>query len=159
MASFGRTAPTQKVPGDILALIQEVAEFMQGDFQEKGVEFVLQAPENLPPFPFDPGQMRQVLLNLLKNSLEAMPRGGVITVSAAVQGAHLVLTIQDTGQGIPPEHLKSLFTPFFSTKEGGTGLGLTICRGLIDQHQGEIEFASEVDHGTTCTIRLPLTAA
>ena len=103
--------------------------------------------------------MRQVLLNLLKNSLEAMPRGGVITVSAAVRGDHLVLTIQDTGQGIPPEHLKSLFTPFFSTKEGGTGLGLTICRGLIDQHQGEIEFASEVDRGTTCTIRLPLTTA
>ena len=158
LASFGRTAPTQKVPGDILALIQEVIEFMQGDCQEKGIEFVLQAPGNLPPFSFDPGQMRQVLLNLLKNSLEAMPQGGVITVSAAVRGDHLVLTIQDTGQGIPPENLKSLFTPFFSTKEGGTGLGLTICRGLIDQHQGEIEFASDVDRGTTCTIRLPLTA-
>ncbi len=159
LASFGRTAPTQKVPGDILALIQEVAEFMQGDFQEKKVEFCLQAPGNLPLLPFDPGQMRQVLLNLWKNSLEAMPRGGVITVSAAVRGDHLVLTLQDTGQGIPPEHLKSLFTPFFSTKEGGTGLGLTICRGLIAQHQGEIEFASEVDRGTTCTIRLPLTTA
>jgi signal transduction histidine kinase len=159
LAIFGRTAPTQKVPGDILALIREVTEFMQGDFREKGIEFVLQAPEKIPPFPFDSGQMRQVLLNLFKNSLEAMPRGGVITVSAAVRGDHLVLAIQDSGQGIPPEHLKSLFTPFFSTKEGGTGLGLTICRGLIDQHQGEIEFASEVDHGTTCTIRLPLAVA
>jgi PAS domain S-box-containing protein len=159
LASFGRTAPTQKVPGDITALIREVTEFMQGDFQGKGVEFVLQAAGEIPPFPFDPGQMRQVLLNLFKNSLEAMPRGGVITVSAAVRGDHLVLTVHDTGLGIAPEHLQSLFTPFFSTKEGGTGLGLTICRGLIDQHQGEIEFASEVDRGTTCTIRLPLATA
>ncbi|MCL4503112.1 MAG: ATP-binding protein, partial [Deltaproteobacteria bacterium] len=159
LASFGRTAPTQKVPSDIVALVNEVAEFMQGDFKEKGVEFIFRAPEKIPPFPFDPGQIRQVLLNLLKNSLEAMSRGGVITVSAAVQDNYLGLIIHDTGQGIPPEHLKFLFTPFFSTKEGGTGLGLTICRGLIDQHRGQIEFTSEVERGTTCTIRLPLTAA
>ncbi|MCX5892710.1 MAG: ATP-binding protein, partial [Deltaproteobacteria bacterium] len=159
LASFTHTAPTQKVPGDIVALIKEVAEFMEGDFREKGITFVPQAPGEIPGFPFDPGQMRQVLLNLWKNSLEAMPRGGVITVSAAVRGDYLELSIQDTGLGIPPDHLKSLFTPFFSTKEGGTGLGLTICRGLIDQHQGQIEFVSEVDRGTTCTIRLPLAAA
>ena len=156
LSSYTRTAPTRKVPGDLLALIQEVAEFMEARFKERRVAFVLQAPEPIPPFPFDPGQMRQILLNLFKNSLEAMPQGGGLTVSATVQGDHLVLTIQDTGQGIPPEHLKSLFTPFFSTKEGGTGLGLTICRGLIEQHQGTIEFASEVNRGTTCTIRLPL---
>lgn len=156
LASFTRNAPTRKVPGDIVALIKEVAEFMGPAFQEKGVVFALQAPEAIPPFLFDPDQIRQVFLNLVKNSLEAMPQGGVITVSAAIRGVHLVLSIQDTGLGIAPEHLKSLFTPFFSTKEGGTGLGLTICRGLIDQHQGQIEFASEVNRGTTCTIHLPL---
>ena len=156
LSSFTRTAPTHKVRGDFLALIQEVAEFMEAGFKEKGVVFVLEAPGAIPPFRFDPDQIRQVLLNLLKNSLEAMPQGGKLTVSAAVRNHHLVLAVRDTGQGITPEHLKSLFTPFFSTKAGGSGLGLTICRGLIEQHQGEIEFASEVDHGTTCTIRLPL---
>jgi two-component system, NtrC family, sensor kinase len=156
LGSYTRGAPSHKVHSDILALIKEVANFMEAGFKEKGVEFVLTAPEKIPLVPFDPGQIRQVLLNLFKNSLEAMPQGGQITVSAAVQGDHLVLAVQDTGQGISPEHLKSLFTPFFSTKEGGTGLGLTICRGLIDQHQGVIDFASEVDRGTTCIIRLPL---
>jgi two-component system NtrC family sensor kinase len=156
LSSFTRIAPTQKVRGDILTLIQEVAEFMEADFKEKGVVFVLQAPGEIPPFPFDPDQLRQVLLNLLKNSLEAMPQGGNLNISVAVQNRHLVLTVQDTGQGITPEHLKSLFTPFFSTKEEGSGLGLTISRGLIEQHQGEIDFASEVGRGTTCTIRLPL---
>jgi signal transduction histidine kinase len=85
-----------------------------------------------------------------------MPHGGVLGVSAAVREDHLVLTIADTGLGIALEHLRSLFTPFFSTKKGGTGLGLTICRGLIDLHRGEIAFCSEVNCGTTCTIRLPL---
>jgi two-component system NtrC family sensor kinase len=156
LTMFSRTAPTRKVQGDLLALIKEVGEFMEPSFKETGVVFALRAPEALPPFPFDPGQMRQVLLNLFKNSLEAMPHGGGLTVTASIRGAHLILSIQDTGQGISPEHLKSLFTPFFSTKEGGTGLGLTISRGLIEQHQGEIEFSSEVNRGTTCTIRLPL---
>jgi len=80
----------------------------------------------------------------------------VLGVSTAVREDHLVLTIADTGLGIAPEHLSSLFTPFFSTKEGGTGLGLIICRGFIDLHHGEIAICSEVNRGTTCTIRLPL---
>ena len=159
LGSFTRTAPTLKSPGDILALIREVAAFMEAGFKERGVVFELQTSEKIPQFAFDPGQMRQVFINLIKNALEAMPHDGVLTVSAAVRDEQLVLTLADTGQGIAPEHLKSLFTPFFSTKEGGTGLGLTICRGLIDQHQGEIEIASEVNRGTTCTIRLPLKPA
>jgi signal transduction histidine kinase len=100
-----------------------------------------------------------VLINLFKNALEAMPEGGDLTVSAEVQDDDLVLKITDTGHGIPPEQLQHLFTPFFTTKEGGTGLGLTICRGLITQHQGEITIESAVDRGTTCTIRLPIVSA
>ena len=156
LANFTRTAPVQKLPSDILALIAEVANFMEAKLQDKGVQFVLQVQTPIPAVPLDSGQIRQVLLNLFKNALEAMPRGGQLTISVAVQDNHLVLLVQDTGQGISPEHLKTLFTPFFSTKEGGTGLGLTICRNLIDQHQGEIHIASEVDRGTTCIIRLPL---
>ncbi|MFZ0052902.1 MAG: ATP-binding protein, partial [Desulfobaccales bacterium] len=159
LSTFTRTTPTQKVPGDILALIREVIGFMEAGFKEQGVTFELSAPEVIAAFAFDPGQIRQVLINLFKNSLEAMPHGGVLSVSAAVREDHLVLTIADTGLGIAPEHLRSLFTPFFSTKEGGTGLGLTICRGLIDQHRGEIDIRSEVNRGTTCTIRLPLVSS
>src|SRR5208337_3594380 len=138
LSTYTRTAPTQKVSGDILALIREVIAFMEAGFREQGVIFEFSAPEAVPAFAFDPGQIRQVLINLFKNSLEAMPQGGVLGVRAALREDDLVLTIADTGLGIAPEHLRSLFTPFFSTKEGGTGLGLTICRGLIDLHRGEI---------------------
>jgi len=156
LGTFTHITPTQKTPGDLLALIREVGEMMEAVFKEKGVEFQIQAPSAVPPFPFDPGQIRQVLLNLCKNAVEAMPRGGRLTVAVEIQPDHLVLTVTDTGHGIRPEHLKELFTPFFTTKEGGTGLGLIICRQLITQHQGEIQIISEVNRGTTCLIRLPL---
>ncbi len=142
-----------------MALIREVVELMDSAFKERGVVFHLHTPSPIPTFAFDPGQIRQVLINLFKNALEAMLQGGELNVTAAVQSDTLVLTIVDTGSGIAPEQMPNLFTPFFTTKQGGTGLGLTICRGLISQHQGEISIASEVDRGTTCTIHLPLAAA
>jgi PAS domain S-box-containing protein len=156
MSTYTKGAPPQKTVGDLLALVREVAELMDSAFKEHGVVFHLQTPSPVRAFAFDPGQIRQVLINLFKNALEAMPHGGELNVTAAVQSDTLALTIADTGCGILPEQLSNLFTPFFTTKQGGTGLGLTICRGLISQHQGEISIASEADHGTTCTITLPL---
>ena len=159
LSTFTRGAPPQKTRGDLLALVREVAELMEPGFAEQGVAFRLQARQPIPEFAFDAGQMRQVFLNLFKNALEAMPQGGQLTVTADLDGTYLLLKVADTGQGITPENLKMLFTPFFSTKEGGTGLGLTICRGLIAQHRGEINLDSQVNRGATCTIRLPLNAS
>ncbi len=156
LSTFTRRAPAQKIPGDVVLLVRAVAELLEDTFKERGLVFELEIPGEIPAFAFDPGQMRQVLLNIFKNSLEAMPQGGKMTARVEVREDQLWLTLRDTGHGIAPEHLHSLFTPFFSTKEGGTGLGLTICRELISQHQGEITLESEVDHGTTCLIRLPL---
>jgi len=159
MSTFTRGAPPQKTVGDFPALILEVAELMDSGFKERAVVFHFYAQGRIPPFAFDSGQIRQVLINLFKNALEAMPEGGDLTVSAAAQDDDLVLKITDTGCGIPPEQMHNLFTPFFTTKPGGTGLGLTICRGLITQHQGEISIESEVNSGNTCAIRLPLVSA
>jgi PAS domain S-box-containing protein len=159
MSTFTRGAPPQKTMGDILSLIQEVEELMDNSFKERSVAFRLLPQFQIPTFAFDPGQIRQVLINLFKNSLEAMPKGGEICVIAEPEGDHLVLRITDTGTGITPEQMRHLFTPFFSTKKGGTGLGLTIVRGLISQHQGQISIESEVNHGTTYIIRLPLASA
>jgi PAS domain S-box-containing protein len=159
MSTFTRGVPPQKTVGDLLALIREVAELMDSAFKEQGVVFHLHTPSEVLIFAFDPGQIRQVLLNLFKNSLEAMPQGGELTVTAALQAGTLVLELTDTGCGISLEQMRNLFTPFYTNKQSGTGLGLTICRGLISQHQGEISIESEVNRGTTCTIRLPLAAA
>ena len=159
MSTYTKGTPPKKTVGNLLGLIREVAELMDSGFKERGVVFHLHNQYQVPTFAYDPGQMRQVLINLFKNALEAMPNGGELNVTADVRSDNLVLTIGDTGCGIPAEQLPNLFTPFFTTKQGGTGLGLTICRGLIAQHQGEISIASEVDRGTTCTISLPLATA
>jgi PAS domain S-box-containing protein len=159
MSTFTKGAPPQKTVGDLLALIREVAELMDGGFKEHSVVFSLEAGSPVPAFAFDPGQIRQVLINLFKNAMEAMPEGGELSVRVEVQDGFLILKITDTGSGISPEQLHNLFTPFFTTKPGGTGLGLTIVRGLISQHQGEISIDSDTGRGTTCTIRLPLNAA
>jgi PAS domain S-box-containing protein len=159
MSTFTRGAPPQKTVGDLPALIREVAELMDSGFKERAVVFHFHVLGFIPPFAFDAGQIRQVLINLFKNAMEAMDEGGDLTVSAEVRDGYLGLKISDTGHGIPPEQLQNLFTPFFTTKPGGTGLGLVICRGLITQHQGEISIESEVGRGTTCTIRLPMVSA
>ncbi len=156
LGAFTRATPPRKVSADLPALIREVAELMEPGFKERGIGFQLHAPKAVPRFHFDPGQIRQVLFNLFKNAQEAMPAGGTLTADLEVRQDRVNLAISDTGQGIAPEHMKSLFTPFFSTKEGGTGLGLAICQGLIEQHQGTIEIQSEVNRGTTCRITLPL---
>ncbi|OGP70147.1 MAG: hypothetical protein A2Y80_05355 [Deltaproteobacteria bacterium RBG_13_58_19] len=159
LGSFTRITPPQKTPGDLLALVREVAELLETSFKETNVEFQIKAPPEIPLIPFDPGQMRQVLINLFKNALEAMPQGGRLSVSLEIREGDLSLLVADTGQGIAPEHLPDLFTPFFTTKEKGTGLGLSICRHLIEQHGGEIRLTSEMNRGTTCTIRLPFNPA
>ncbi|MDD3580061.1 MAG: PAS domain S-box protein [Desulfobacca sp.] len=157
LGSFTRVSTPHKVPGKIILLLQEVAEMMESSFKEQKVKFCLQPPPEVPVFSFDPGQIRQVFLNLFKNALEAMPAGGQLTVKIEVGDHDIALIIADTGQGIPPEVQKELFSPFFTTKEKGTGLGLVISRQIIEQHQGEIAIESEVDRGTRCIIRLPLT--
>jgi PAS domain S-box-containing protein len=159
MSTFTRGAPPQKTAGDILVLIREVAELMDSSFKERAMAFHLHAQGRIPSFVFDSGQIRQVLINLFKNALEAMSEGGDLTVNVEVRDNNLVLKITDTGHGIPPDQVHNLFTPFFTTKPGGTGLGLIICRGLIAQHQGEITIESQVENGTTCTIRLPIVSA
>lgn len=109
------------------------------------------------------GQVRQIVWNLLRNAADAMPRGGTITVSVTASAAPgerptIELAVADTGEGIPKGDLDRIFEPFFSTKSGGTGLGLPTVARIVDDHGGTIEIASEVQRGTRVTIRLPAAA-
>jgi len=106
---------------------------------------------------FDPQQIQQVLINLIQNAVQAMPSGGKLHVGLASADDHLVLTVRDSGVGIPPENLPRIFDPFFTTKpEGqGTGMGLSVSYGIIQRHHGQIEVESQVGSGSTFTIRLP----
>lgn len=105
----------------------------------------------------DSGKLEQVFINILSNSLEAMPDGGSILISSSQKKSLIEVRVTDTGMGIAGENLSRVFDPFFTTKEigSGTGLGLSICYGIIKQHHGHIELSSIVGKGTTTTIRIP----
>jgi len=106
----------------------------------------------------DREQMKQVALNLLLNAVQAMPGGGTLTLKGqnSKDGQWITISIQDSGVGIPDEDMNKLFDPFFSTKEGGIGLGLSIAHRIIDQHRGKIEVESDPGKGTLFTIWLPV---
>ncbi len=91
---------------------------------------------------FDAEQLHRVSSNLFKNAMEAMPRGGEITVTTRVRGGNVEVVLADTGEGIPPEVAANIFQPYFTTKAKGTGLGLAICQGIIQEHGGSISVAS-----------------
>ncbi len=160
MRDFVRPPTSQKSLGQIDQVLDETVEFFQDTFTEHHIQVrrVKEAP--LPPVNFDPNQMRQVLINLFKNALEAMPRGGEITVATQVKGSDLEISVTDTGEGMPPEVAANIFQPYYTTKEKGSGLGLAICQFIVkDQHGGCLEAESTPGQGSTFTIRLPLTEA
>ncbi len=160
MRDFVRPPACQKSLGQIDVVLDETVEFFRDTFTEHHIQ-VRQVKESpLPPVTFDPKQMRQVLINLFKNALEAMPRGGELTVATQVKGSDLEISVADTGEGMPPEVAANIFQPYYTTKEKGSGLGLAICRFIVkDQHGGCLEAESTPGKGSTFTIRLPLTEA
>ena len=107
------------------------------------------------PLRADEGQLRAVFLNLLRNSREAMPAGGRVTVRTRRAGEAVEAEVADTGGGIPPEDLTRIFEPFYSTKERGTGLGLAFVLQVLKEHGGTIRCDSAVGRGTTFTLSLP----
>jgi two-component system sensor histidine kinase AtoS len=112
--------------------------------------------ENMPKVLGDLDQLQEVFLNLIINAYQSMSDGGVIKITTSnFQNLYVQVEITDTGVGIAPANFKSIFMPFFSTKGQGTGLGLSICHNIIKNHNGSIEFQSQLNQGTTFTIRLP----
>ena len=108
----------------------------------------------IPDIPCQAGEMRQIILNLAQNSFEAMSSGGVLFIGTAYNSPYVVLTIKDTGPGIPPEHLENLTVPFFTTKCNGTGLGLPVTHRILQKYRAKMDIDS-TKKGTTITIRFP----
>jgi two-component system, sporulation sensor kinase D len=100
--------------------------------------------------------MKQVILNITKNAIESMPSKGQLMIELKQQSTQCQLLVTDTGIGISPKEMKKIFNPFFTSKETGTGLGLVICKRIIQSFHGEINISSKVDIGTTVTITLPI---
>ena len=130
--------------------------------RENGIDLVTRAPEDLPFMNGDPRAFKQIVLNLVSNAIKFTERGGMVTVSAGVDGSRLVLRVTDTGVGIAADDLKRVGDPFFQAgktyqrRHEGTGLGLSIVKSLVALHAGEITVQSKVNEGTTVTVALPL---
>lgn len=138
------------------ALLREVAEFIRPEAEEAGVELELELDEGLPLVLLDRRYIKQALLNLAKNALAAMPAGGRLGLSALASDDEVRLLVADTGTGIPEADLPKIFEPYFTTKDSGTGLGLTITFKIVKEHRGEINVRSKPGQGSTFTISLPV---
>ena len=110
----------------------------------------------LPNAPFDPSQIKQVLVNLAKNAMHAMSKGGVLTFQTGATSEEVWVSLSDTGRGIPEDQLNRIYEPFFTTKKKGSGLGLMIVQRIVRAHQGRIGLESRVGKGTTFRVWLPL---
>ena len=161
---FAKQSPPNRVPTDCNELLQNALNLLDEEFRIKEITVSFQANSSLPLLEIDPHQMEQVFLNLFFNAVHAMPNGGTLTVSAALQKdvqkgittSKAVIEVKDDGIGILQEHLKSIFDPFFSTKETGTGLGLPISLGIVEGHGGTMQILSKEGEGTTVIVALPL---
>lgn len=145
--------PMESDPGEI---IREIAEFMAPEAESSGVMVELSIEEKLPRVMIDKRYMKQAILNLVKNALAAMPGGGKLVLSVSHVEEEIVISVTDSGMGIPEEDLPKIFEPYFTTKENGTGLGLTIVFKIVKEHRGEISVRSRPGQGSTFTITLPV---
>ena len=160
LLTFSRTQPINLQPADISAVVNRCYRLVQHQLELSNIQWQAEIAPGLPLVICDSAQIEQVLLALIMNAIDAMPRGGNLWVRAAAasSGGELELRVRDDGSGIAPEILSQIFEPFLTTKERGhsVGLGLAISHSIVERHGGRIEVQSEVGRGTTFTVRLPL---
>ncbi len=155
LLQFSRQRESESVPVNINTVINCALTLLKHKLDDVVVERDLAA---LPDVTGEPGKLEQVFINVLSNAAEAMPGGGRISIVSCQQSGAAQARISDTGVGIPEMHLSRVFDPFFTTKDPGTGtgLGLSLCYGIIKQHDGTIEISSTPGKGTTVTIKIPI---
>ena len=141
---------------DVSLLIRDLAQFVGPELRSAEVELRLRLPDQLPA-EIDEPQLRQALLNLVRNAKEAMPGGGTLTLAACTlpDTGEVEITVTDTGEGMSEEEVRRVFEPFFTTKKSGTGLGLSLTQQIVQQHGGRLECESRPGHGTTFRVLLP----
>ncbi len=149
--------PVESTPGmaDVNRIVRETMDLMGMACESQSIEPVLALTADLPLVKADPELIKQCLINLVKNSVEAMPTGGMLTVRTGLAPAHVTLEVEDTGVGILPETRDKVFSPFFSTKGKGSGLGLAMIKKILDDLGGHVELASVPGVGTRVTLLLP----
>jgi PAS domain S-box-containing protein len=151
-----RPTPPQKKLVSLNDIARETIELLRPEIENRGQTIEDKLGRQLPSAPLDPAQIKQVLVNLVKNAMQAMSKGGELTVQTGSGADGVWISIADTGCGIPQDQLNRIFEPFFTTKKKGSGLGLMIVQRIVREHGGLIKIESHVGQGTTFRIWLPL---
>ena len=159
LLSFARRKTPERCPLDLRKAIEDSTEIFRERLAKNRIQVEMDLVDSCPLIMGDADQMRQVLINFIVNAVHAMPEGGMLRIGLARENDFVKLTVADTGHGIPQDVVKKIFEPFFTTKEfgKGTGLGLTVVKGIIEEHQGSITVESEEGTGTTFRVLLPVT--
>ena len=149
--------PVESAPGlaDVNGIVRDTMDLMGMACEGQNIEPILALTRDIPLVKADPELIKQCLINLVKNSVEAMPMGGLLTVRTGLAPAHVMLEVEDTGEGIPPDVRDKVFSPFFSTKGKGSGLGLSMIKKILDDLGGTVELVSVPGEGTRVTLLLP----
>jgi signal transduction histidine kinase len=160
LLNFSRTSGTEFRDVDLNKIIHETLALLEHQMKTSHIRMQESLCTTLPFINGNAGKLQQVFLNLFLNAKDAMPQGGTLTVST-VNGDGVKVMVSDTGTGIAQEHIQRIYDPFFTTKTGnigrrGTGLGLSVTYGIIQEHAGKIEVDSRVGEGTTFVVEFPL---
>lgn len=155
---FSRPMDVRLEPTQLAVVLQEVLEVAAPQLEKAKVHVAQLLPIDVPEVFGDRALLKQAILNLVLNAVDAMPNGGQLQLTLSRRGDMAEITVGDTGKGIPPEHRQKVFQLFFTTRPGGSGIGLASTFRIVQLHNGSIDFTSEVGHGTTFRIELPLAA-
>jgi signal transduction histidine kinase len=153
---FARPRPPQYRLAEVGPILESVVGLAAHAVGRQPIRLRTDMAADVPAIACDPEQIKQVLLNLTINSVQAMPDGGEIVLSTRVDGARVVIEVTDQGPGISPEHLDKVFDPFFTTKDAGTGLGLSVAHQILTQHGGILQARNNSGRGATFSLVLPI---
>jgi two-component system NtrC family sensor kinase len=157
MLSFSKPQEEKRKKIDINKLLENVMLMLEKQLWESNIKIKTNLNRELPLITASPNQLRQVVLNIVANAKDAMPKGGKLTLETSAENGYTIVKIKDTGSGIPEEIKDKIFDAFFTTKQKvkGVGLGLSVCYGIIKGHGGDIRVKSKIGTGTTFSILLP----
>lgn len=157
---FSRQMPTRKSSVNLNKVVQDGLYFLKSRCEKEGIELIRLLAPDIPDIYADQAQLHQVLVNLVVNAIQAMPKGGKLMIKTLVSGEYILLIVEDTGIGMSRDIIKKIFIPFFTTKDvgQGTGLGLSLAHGIVTAHGGSINVESKVGAGSCFEVKLPIKA-
>jgi two-component system sensor histidine kinase HydH len=155
LLSYAKSGPEAMSMVNMTAIVSHVAALLQQEAEQLQIKIINECQENI-LIDGNRDRLTQVLLNVLNNSIQAVAAGGTVRITAGIDGRQVIIKVIDNGHGISQEEMPRIFEPFFTTKARGSGLGLALCRKIIEEHGGKITVQSAVGEGTSVSITIPI---